>query len=405
MGIRKRPKYAILTSVFSVIFVVSGWGQSAVGSIVGKQTPPMGWEPWNIDHCGTSSKWDEDYYKRLADFFVSSGLRDLGYRYLTIECGDHYRDQNGHIQPSRDKFPDGFKPITDYLHKRGLKARAYTDAGEGKCCCFEGTGSRGHYQDDAKSWAEFGFDGVKIDWCGGYDEHLDPKTQYTQFAEAIRKANRPFCVEICCQGRGNPWEWGRGAASFWRTSDDIDSGGVGGDWKTLIRNLDANRHPDSRYAGTGKGWNYADMLEVGVPGGLNEIEERTQFSMWAIMASPLFLGNDVFKMPPYAKEIVMNKEVIAIDQDPLGVQGDVVKQYENGKLQVWVKPLKDGSKAVALLNRDTASRQIVVNWSDLGILGKWLVRDLWKHADKGRLTSQYSAEVPPHGTVLLKASP
>jgi alpha-galactosidase len=179
---------------------------------------------------------------------------------------------------------------------------------------------------------------------------------------------------------------------------------MGGDWNILMRNLDGNRHPDTKYVGPGKGWNYADGLVVGLPGGLNEIEERTQFSMWAIMASPLFLGDDVFNMPPYAKDIVMNKEVIAIDQDPLGVQGDVVKEYDKGELQAWVKPLKNGSKAVALLNRAATSRQITVNWSDLGISGKWLVRDLWEHADKGKLT-HYAVEVPSHGTAVLEISP
>jgi alpha-galactosidase len=180
---------------------------------------------------------------------------------------------------------------------------------------------------------------------------------------------------------------------------------MGGDWGILMRNLDDNRHPDTKYVGPQGGWNYPDILLVGLPGGLNEIEERTQFSMWAIVASPLFLGNDLFDMPQYAKEIVMNKEVIAIDQDPLGIQGDVVKEYDNAKLQVWVKQLKNGSKAVALLNRDTTARQITVNWSDIGIPGKWLVRDLWEHVDKGKLIDRYTAEVPSHGTAVLKISP
>ena len=375
---------------------------------LGNQVPPMGWEPWNIDHCGNQYKWDEEFYKKLADFFVSSGLRDLGYNYLTIECGDHYRDKDGHIQPNLEKFPKGFKAITDYIHKKGLKVRAYTDAGEGKCCCFEGAGSLGHYEDDAKRWVEFGFDGVKIDWCGGADKALDPKTQFLQFADAIRKTNRRFLVEVCCWGKGNPWVWGRNAGTFWRTSGDIDfdsTSKIGGNWNILMRNLDDNRHPDTKYVGPGKGWNYPDMLLVGHPGGLNEIEERTQFSMWAIMASPLFLGNDLFNMPQYAKQIVMNKEVIAIDQDPLGIQGDVVKMYNNGKFQVWVKELKNGSKSVALLNIDTTVQQITANWSDMGISGEWLVRDLWEHVDKGKFTTGYTAEVPSHGAALLKISP
>ncbi|HUZ47037.1 MAG TPA: glycoside hydrolase family 27 protein [Terriglobia bacterium] len=376
----------------------------------GNRVPPMGWEPWNFDHCGSRYKWDEEYYKKLADFFVTSGLRNLGYNYLTIECHDHYRDKKGQIQPSLRTFPRGFRVVTDYLHTRGLKVRTYTDAGKGKCgSTFEGAGSLGRYEDDVKQWVKFGFDGVKIDWCGGNSLHLDPKTQYLQFAEAMKKSGHPFCIEICSWGKGNPWKWGRKAGTFWRTSGDIDiwnrHSTIGGNWDALMRNLDANRHPSTKYVGPWKGWNYPDMLEVGVPGGLNETEERTQFSMWAIMAAPLFLGDDVFNMPRYARAIIMNKEVIAIDQDPLGIQGDVVKESENGKLQVWAKQLKSGSKAVALLNRDATPRQMTVNWNDLGISGKWQVRDLWQHRDQGVFADQYSAHVPSHGAALLKISP
>ncbi|MGO8734091.1 MAG: hypothetical protein ACLQVM_15060 [Terriglobia bacterium] len=210
---------------------------------------------------------------------------------------------------------------------------------------------------------------------------------------------------MCCWDKGKPWEWGRNAGAFWRTSDDIDSGGIGGVWMTLMRNLDANRHPEAAYVGPGRGWNYPDMLEVGHPGGLNETEERTQFSMWAIVASPLFLGNDVFDMPQYARDIIMNKEVIAVDQDPLGIQGDVAKEYDGGKLQVWVKRLKGGSKAVAVLNRDTTTRRITLHFGDIGISGNWLVRDLWEHTDRGGLADSYTAVVPSHGVVMLRLSP
>jgi alpha-galactosidase len=376
----------------------------------GNRMPPMGWEPWNFDHCGNMYKWDDAYYRKLADFFATSGLRNLGYEYLTIECHDHYRDKNGQIEPSSGTFPHGFRVVTDYIHAKGLKVRTYTDAGKASCSAtFEGAGSLDHYDDDVKQWAKFGFDGVKIDWCGGRKAGLDPETQYSEFAEAIKKGLPGFSIEICSWGRGDPWEWGRNAGTFWRTSGDIDYWGgkpsLGGAWKGLLRNIDANRHPDPQLVGPGTGWNYPDMLEVGVPGGLNETEEQTQFGMWAIMAAPLFLGNDVFNMPPYAKAILMNKEVIAVDQDPLGVQGDVVKESKNGKLQVWTKDLKDGSRAVALLNRDDAPRAITVEWRDLGISGKCFVRNLWEHVDEGTFAHRYRTRVPAHGTVLLKISP
>ena len=228
---------------------------------------------------------------------------------------------------------------------------------KGKCGgCYDGDGSYGHYDSDSRTWAAMGFDGVKIDWCGGAAEKLDPETQFLQFHDSMVAYNPSFNIEICTWGEGKPWEWGRKAGTFWRTGPDIDGvieGGKwndarGGSWETLTRNIDANRHPDRKFTGPGLGWNYPDMLEVGNAGGLNETEERTQFSMWCIMASPLFLGNDVFDMPQYAKDILMNREMIAVDQDPLGIQGDVVKEDRDGLLQVWMKDLKDGSKAVAL---------------------------------------------------------
>jgi alpha-galactosidase len=375
--------------------------------------PPMGWEPWNIDHCGQLSNWDEAYYKKLADFFVSSGLKDLGYIYLTFECHAHYRDSNGVFQPNLVKFPDGLRTINDYLHSKGLKSRAYTDAGKGKCGgCFDGDGSYGHYADDAKRWAEFGFDGVKIDWCGGSGEKLDPKVQFMEFHKEMAMYNPDFIIEICTWGMGNPWEWGHDAGTLWRTGADIDgyidngkwSEAKGGSWETLIRNIDANRHPDKNLVGPGLGWNYPDMLEIGIDGGLNETEERTQFSMWCIMASPLFLGNDVLNMPEYAKKIIMNREMISIDQDPLGIQGDVVKESNNKSLQLWMKELGDGSKAVAFFNRSDKAEKITASWKDLGITGKMKVRDLWEHSDKGIFTDNYSVEVQPHASVVIKIS-
>ena len=373
--------------------------------------PPMGWEPWNIDHCGQLSNWDEAYYKKLSDFFVSSGLKDLGYTYLTFECHAHYRDSNGIFQSNPRKFPDGLRSINDYLHSKGLKSRAYTDAGKGKCggdVCFNGTGSYGFFASDAKIWSEMGFDGVKIDWCGGQSEGLDTKNTFMEFHTEMAKNNPDFNIEICTWGYGNPWEWGHEAGTFWRTNGDIDMFGdstfPGGSWKGLVRNIDGNRHPDKNLVGPGLGWNYADMLLVGVKDGLNETEERTQFNMWCIMASPLFLGNDVLNMPEYAKEIVMNKEMIDIDQDPLGIQGDVVKEYNNGSLQVWMKQLNDGSIAVVLFNRSEKAEKITAAWKDLGIAGKMKVRDLLKHAYKGIYTGSYTEEVESHSTVVFKIS-
>lgn len=403
--LKDRGSTASLRACLILIALVLG-GTSVCTSQT-NSLPAMGWEPWYIDHCGNSSSWDEGYYRRVADFMVSSGLKELGYTWLTIECGDHSRDKDGQIQPNPAKFPRGFNPIADYIHQRGLKVRAYSDAGYGKCCCFEGAGSRGHYQDDLRRWIGFGFDGAKIDWCGGHDEKLDPQTQFLQFAHQIKETGKPFPLEICTWGEGNPWEWGKDVGGFWRTGGDIDGGQPAanhGDWHLLMKNLDANRHPGPDHVGPGEGWNYPDVLLVGLAGGLNETEEQTQFGMWAMMASPLFLGNDLFNTPPYAWKILKNREVIAIDQDPLGMQGDVVKEYDEGNLQVWAKQLQDGSRAVALLNREDKPQRITVFWSDLGVSGRWKVRDLWNHADKGVFDGRYSRTVPSHGTALLKLS-
>jgi alpha-galactosidase len=377
-----------------------------------KLLPPMGWEPWNIDHCGTIHQWDEDFYIRLADFFVSSGLRDHGYTYISFECHAHYRDSTGIYRENLNKFPNGLKPVIDYLHSRGLKAMAYTDAGKGKCGgCYEGDGSFGHYEDDARVWNELGFDGVKIDWCGGNKEHLNQEKQYTEFYQAIKKyIKKPFMIEICDWGTGKPWEWGRNAGTIWRTGWDIDmievdgkrSFPLGGRWQGLIRNIDSNRHPNPEYMGPGKGWNYADMLLVGHPEGLTEKEERVQFGMWAIMASPLFLGNDVLNMPQYAKDIIMNTEVIAVNQDPLGIQGDVITELKEGKIQVWSKLLHDGSVAIAILNRDEVAHDVALTLNDLGLKGKWSYRDLWKHEDRGRFKKGDKFMLEPHETLMFK---
>jgi alpha-galactosidase len=378
--------------------------------------PSMGWEPWNIDHCTVTQdrKWDQAYYVKLIHQMQASGLSDLGYKYLTLECYDHYRDPNdGSWQVDRKLFPDGYEYLTTYAHSRGLKIRLYTDAGLSPCGCVNDGGSFGHYEDDAKLWAKWGIDGIKIDWCGGDKENLVSRTQYIEFYQAMKKyIKTPFDIEICCWRYDDPWTWGRFAGSMWRTSSDIDRNVnnnpkicFGGCWAPLMRNLDHNRHPDPNCVGPAKGYNYPDMLLVGHPEGLNEIEERTQFSLWCIMASPLYIGADVFKLPQYAKDILMNKEVIAIDQDPLGIQGDVVHEDETGNLQVWAKTLHDNSVAAALLNRSDTPATITANFTDLHLPDNCLVRDLWQKKNMGTYNTSYSTTVRPHETILIKVTP
>jgi alpha-galactosidase len=394
--------------------VILGSIQFSYGQSTVKLLPTMGWEPWSISHCEFSEgrMYDADYYMRLMDLMEFEGFREVGYTYLIVECKDHFRDDDWNWMVNTEKFPGGYKPLVDYAHERGFKIKAYTDAGATSCCrgrCNDG-GSYGFYEEDAMAWAGFDFDGVKIDWCGGRKQNLHPKTQFIEFYKAINKhIKKPFDVEVCCWGVGNPWEWGRFAGSMWRTSGDIDliytppaTSYLGGKWEALLRNIDENRHSDTSLVGPGKGYNYADMLLVGIPGGLTEIEERTQFSLWSIMASPLYLSMDLFNLPDYAKKILLNSEVVGIDQDPLGLQGDVIKESKDGNVQVWSKSLADNGKALAFFNRDSVSREITLEWSEIDLGNKVMVRDLWKQEDMGTVKKKMSVEIRPHETLLYK---
>ena len=403
-------KYKLMLILPGLLVLLAFSIQSSSGQSPDKPRPTMGWEPWSISHCETSEgqMYDADYYMKLMDFMESEGYRDLGYKYLIIECDDHFRDEDGNWTANTEKFPGGYKAVVDYAHERGFMIKAYTDAGAESCCCNDG-GSYGHYEADAMAMAKFDFDGVKIDWCGGRKSGQDPRTQFTEFYEAINKhIKKPFDTEICCWGFGDVWEWGRFAGSMWRTSLDIDAEYwpyvpfVGGKWEVLLRNIDENRHSDTSMVGPGKGFNYADMLLVGIPGGLTEIEERTQFSLWAIMASPLYLSVDLFGLPDYAKKILLNSEVVGIDQDDLGLQGEVIKESEDGNVQVWSKNLADEAVALAFFNRDSISREIFLEWAEIDMGKKVNVRDLWKHEDMGTVKKKLSVEIKPHETLLYK---
>jgi alpha-galactosidase len=395
------------------ILPLSSHYRHSFSQYTGRLLPSMGWEPWSISHCAVSEglEFNETYYKRLIDLMDSLGYKDAGYRYLIIECDDHYRDENGKWTVNREKFPNGYESVVSYAHERGFKIKVYTDAGIRSCCCND-RGSYGFYEEDAMAWAALKFDGVKIDWCGGNRLGLDPKTQYVEFYEAITKhITKPFEVEICSWGKGNPWEWGRFAGDIWRTSGDVDAlydpfvAFPGGKWEALLRNIDENRHADTAWVGPGKGFNYADMLLVGLPGGLTEIEEQTQFSMWAIMASPLYISCDLFTIPEYAKNILLNQEVIQINQDPLGLQGDVIKESRDGKIQIWSKKLINDNTALAFFNRDSVTRSISIKWKDIGMpQGPSKIRDLWQHQDLKINKRGFSVNVKPHETLMYKIS-
>ncbi len=351
------------------------------------RTPPMGWNSWNRFGCDVSEK----LIKSTADAMVASGMRDAGYQYVVIDdCWQISRDAQGAIVADSRRFPSGMAALADYIHARGLKFGLYTDVGSRTC---QGRpGSLGHEWQDAATYAAWGVDYVKIDWC--YNDGLDASTQYKLFGDALAATGRPIVLSICTWGKQNPWDWGDDAGHLWRTTRDINDR-----WSTLLQIIRENAV--RAYAGGPGGWNDPDMLEVG-NGGMTDVEYRTHFSMWAMMAAPLIAGNDLARMSGATRDILLNPEVIAIDQDARGTPALIVRDDNNR--QVWSRPLDDSSaRAVALFNPTDKSAAITVRWADIGLApGNALVRDLWAHADLGVVADSFTAKVEPHGTLMLK---
>jgi alpha-galactosidase len=379
-----------------LVLALSFWG-NLFGQELAK-TPPMGWNSWNAFAMSVNEK----VIRETADLMVSSGMRDAGYVYLNLDDGwQGSRDPDGIIQPNQGQFPSGMKALGDYIHSKGLKFGLYTCAGNKTC--GGRWGSRGYEKQDMATYASWGVDYVKVDWCN--TDGLTSKNQYKMFRDGIRASGRPMVLSICNWGVDKPWEWGRGIGQLWRTAGDLlscwdcrTSWGGGG----LVVDLDKQVGLES-YAGPG-GWNDADMLQVG-NGTLTAGENRAHFSLWCILASPLIAGNDLGKMSPETKEILMNREAIAVDQDPLGKQGARVKDWGFGR-EVWARPLKGGDWAVCLFNRSHQTQDIVVRWEDLGLKpGKALVRDLWEHRDLGDFKNSFGADVHSHDVVLLRIKP
>jgi alpha-galactosidase len=359
------------------------------------RTPPMGWNSWNKYACNIS----EELIKRQADAMVSSGLRDAGYQYINIDdCWQVSRDSNGNIVADPVRFPSGIAALADYVHSKGLKLGIYTDIGTATC---QGRpGSHGYEVKDARQYAAWGVDYVKVDWC--YTPGYDAPSSYAVMRDALLNAGRPIVFSICNWGEQSPWNWGPSTGNLWRTTGDIQDS-----WNSFTGILDSNAgHAAS--AGPG-GWNDPDMLIVGLYGsngvggtGMTDTEYQAHFSLWSLMAAPLIMGNDLTNMNTATRNILMNPEVIAVDQDPLGVQGS--KVVDNGGLQVWSKKLSGtGTRAVVLFNRTATPASITAHWSDLGLApGSASVRDLWARADRGSFSNSYTTSVAPHGVVMLK---
>ncbi len=353
-------------------------------------TPPMGWNSWNRFECDGIN---EEVVRQVAEAMATNGMRDAGYLYVCIDdCWSISRDANGRLVPDPSRFPSGIASLADYVHSLGLKLGIYSDAGTGTC--QHRPGSKGYEYIDAQTFADWGVDYIKHDWCETYG--MDAPSSYSLMRDAILATGRPMVFSICEWGVSEPWLWAGDVGHLWRTTLDIKD-----NWETLVRNIDQNSvlYP---YAGPGH-WNDPDMLEVG-NGGMTPTEYKSHFSLWCIMAAPLIAGNDIVNMSQSARDILLNAEAIAVDQDPLGIQGRKVR--DDGDYEVWMKPLIGDELAVVLFNRSASSATLTADWSDLGLPADHTsaVRDLWEHADKGSFSNAYSTQVDPHGVVMLRLS-
>jgi alpha-galactosidase len=360
-------------------------------------TPPMGWNSWNKFACNVN----EATVRATADAMVSSGMRDAGYVYVVIDdCWHGPRDGDGFITADKEKFPSGIKALADYVHSRGLKFGIYSDAG--RHTCGGRPGSEGHEYQDALAYARWGVDYLKYDWCDTGTRNAEEA--YKLMADALRATGRPIVFSMCEWGTSKPWLWASKVGNLWRTTGDVIDHWEGKyTYSWDVATIADMNEPLWSYAGPGH-WNDADMLEVG-NGGLTDTEYRAHFSLWAMMASPLMAGNDVANMSEATKAILLNREVIAVDQDPLGFQGHRV--WKEGTSEIWLKPLTGGRQALLLFNRATAPATIAATWAMLGRPAdqKLRVRDLWAHRDLPSARASYSALVPPHGVQMVVVQP
>jgi len=355
-------------------------------------TPPMGWNSWNKFHGNITGQ----IVREIADAMVSSGMKDAGYVYVNIDdTWEGQRDAEGNIQ-TNEKFGD-MKTLADYVHGKGLKIGIYSSPGPQTCAKFEG--SYQHEEQDAKRFAAWGIDYLKYDWCSARDvyKQTEMPAVYKKMGDALKNSGRPMVFSLCQYGLEKVWDWAPSiGGNLWRTTSDIQD-----EWKSMSTiGFDKQVNLES-YAGPGH-WNDPDMLEIG-NGGMSDVEYRTHMSLWAMLAAPLLAGNDIRNMDDATKAILLNKEVIAIDQDALGRQAHRV--VKDGPKEIWVKPLANGDLAVALFNRGYTAELMSANWVDLEIKGsRHKVRDLWAHVDRGRVSDSYAVQVSSHGVIMLRVT-
>ena len=370
-------------------------------------TPPMGWNSWNTFACNV----DEALIREMADAMVSSKLKDAGYTYIVIDdCWHGQRDSLGFIHPDPQRFPSGIKALSDYVHSKGLKFGIYSCAGD-KTCGGK-PGSRGHEYQDAITYAQWGVDYLKYDWCN--NAGLNSVGSYTTMRDALFAAGRPIVFSLCEWGDTKAWEWAKDVGHLRRTTGDItdcfDCELNHGTWSSWgVMKIVEMRKDIRRYAGPGH-WNDPDMMEVGR--GMSLSEDRAHFSLWCMMASPLIAGNDLRGMKKETIEILTNREMIAVDQDSLGVQG--YRYDAKDSLEVWVKPLMKGDWAVCFLNRSANAQKIDFDWSKNVVTDTvahrtlntnetvFILRNLWTKKSIGSTKKNLQAIVPSHDVLVVR---
>jgi alpha-galactosidase len=358
-------------------------------------TPPMGWNSWNQVRC---YDLNEQVVRDAADALVNTGMRDAGYRYVVVDdCWqDFTRAADGSLRANPARFPHGMAALADYVHARGLLFGIYAVPGSGTCAMANdayparGIGSLDHEHQDAQTFAAWGVDYLKYDWCyADTRDRLDEQAAFKKMRDEIERLSRPMVYAISEYGVRQPWMWARPVANLWRTTYDLTP-----DWASLSSTIEQQAAVST---GSPGGWNDPDMLQLG-NGTLTGTEERAHFSMWAILNAPLFAGTNPAALSTDERATVLNREVIAVDQDFSGTQGR--RLTTTGTTDVWGKPLSDGGYAVVLLNRGESTTPISATVS-----GHWKVRDLWQHQDIGTSDGALQATVPAHGAVMLRLSP
>ena len=387
--------------------------------------PPMGWSSWNSFSNTVNARIVMDQAKALA----TNGLQKAGYEYVNIDEGWWIgkRDAQGNIVVNDNQWPPvgltdkpgDMTSIVRFIHNLGLKAGIYTDAGKDGCSmtpdlgpAFRDVGSEDHYEQDFTQFAKWGFDYVKVDWCGGDKENLDPAVQYAEIARAIAHAEKatghPMFFSICNWGKQSPWTWaphvGDVSSDIWRTSGDIVDPIVAGNqhadrkasYDKMLANFDQGVHPEAQHTGA---YNDPNMMVIGMPG-LTDAQNRVHMSLWAISGAPLIIGADLTKLTPETMAMFTNPEVLAIDQDSLGISARQVIKTDS--FQVWEKKLADGGVAVGLFNTAARYQAVPLDREKLGLAGYDRIRDLWRQKEVG--STAVMEKIPPHGVRLLKFS-